>query len=153
MKKLYIKETLQLNSLNDLIHDEYLNLDDLKYDREKDIVDLPFWRIFHYYNPPRIIKRGLLSKIGEVDVLRCNLQIKNVQKYDVFDNSRIGTYSFNGVQYDPNSKVLKFITNEDCNIDIAINNIQIEYVELEYRGKARIRYWIFGESTDSKIYD
>ena|SRR3989338_7069882 len=152
MKNLHINDIAQLNSLNDVIHDEYFCLDDIKQD--KNILEIPFRRIFHGNNPPRIVKRGLLSKVGEVDVLRCILKVNNVEKYDFsFDKSRIGTYSFNAVQYNSESKVLTFHANEACDLNITISAISIEYVEIEYRGTARIRYWIFGESSNSKIYE
>lgn len=151
MKNLFFNGTSELNSLNDVIHDEYFCLNDVKQD--KNTLEVPFRRIFHYYNPPQIIKRGLLSKIGEIDVLRCALTINNVEKYEVVDRSRIGTYSFNAVEYDDKSRMLKFHTSEDCDLNVAVSGISIEYREIEYRGKARIRYWLFGESNDSKVYE
>jgi hypothetical protein len=151
MKNLSLNDISQLNSLNDLIHDEYFCLDEIKQDNGT--LEIPFRRIFHYYNPPRIIKRGILSKVGEVDCLRCVLKVYNVQKYEVTDKSKIGTYSFNEVEYNSELRILKFHANEACDLNVTISAVSIEYREIEYRGKARIKYWIFGESNDSKVYE
>ncbi|MBF0216871.1 MAG: hypothetical protein HQL30_07765 [Candidatus Omnitrophica bacterium] len=151
MKILNFNDASQLNPLNDLIHDEYFSLDEVKKDGSA--LEIPFRRIFHYYSSPRIIKRGLLSEVGEVDCLRCVLKISNVQKYEVIDKSGIGTYSFDGAEYDPASRILRFLAHQSCEINVTISAIAVEYREIEYRGKAHIRYWIFGESNDSKVYE
>jgi hypothetical protein len=153
MQKLCVSDASQLDSINGLIHDEHFDLNDIKYDKEKHYIEIPFRRIFHYHSPPHIIKRRLIYKIGEVDVLRCILRIDNVQKYEAIDKSQIGTYSFNVVQYNPDSKVMKFECNENCDLNITISDIAIEYNEIEYRGKARITYGWFWENNDSKVYE
>lgn len=52
MGNLRINDIAQLNSLSDVIHDEYLRLDDIKHDGGKGVLEIPFRRIFHYYDPP-----------------------------------------------------------------------------------------------------
>ena len=151
MQNLIIKSSSEIDSVNRLIHDELVSLDDIKY--ENNTLEIPFRRMFHYTKPPRIIKRGLFSKIGEVDLLRCLLRIKKVRKYEIMDKSNIGTYSFDGIESFPDSKNLRVILHEGCVINISVDDISIEYSELEFKGKARITYGLFWEGSDSKIYE
>lgn len=143
----------QIDWINEVIHDEYFDLDDVKHEGHRNTLTIPFRRIFHYHSPPQIIKCRILWKIGEVDVLRCLLQIGDVQKYEVIDKSRIGTFSFDGLEYDKGSNRITIFAHEDCRIEIDVSGLFITYTELEYRGKARITYGLFWESATGKVYE
>ncbi|OGC05277.1 hypothetical protein A3H09_01935 [Candidatus Falkowbacteria bacterium RIFCSPLOWO2_12_FULL_45_13] len=153
MQKIQISDISKLSAVNDVLHDEYFDLDDIKHDKDRSMIEIPFRRIFHYHSPPRIIKWRIFWKIGEVDVLRCLLQIASAKKYKVIDKSRIGTFSFNGLEYDQKSNRITIITHEDCRMEINVSDLLIEYTELEYRGKARITYGLFWESSSGKVYE
>ncbi|MBI4354320.1 MAG: hypothetical protein HY595_03705 [Candidatus Omnitrophica bacterium] len=153
MQKLDIVDPLKLDSLNDVIHDEYFKLEDIIYDKEGGVVEIPFRRIFHYHQPPRIIQRRWFWKVGEVDALRCLLRISHVQQYEVADQSRIGTYSFDAVEHASDSNLLIFTCCQDCELRLTVSHLAIEYREIEYRGKARITYYPFGDSNDARIYE
>ena len=151
MQNLNIKSSDEVVSLNQFLHDEHVVLSDIKYD--SNTLEIPFRRMFHYNTPPRIIKNYLLYKIGEVDLLRCRLRIHKVKKYEIRDKAKIGDYSFDGIEYDLSQRSLKIVLHEDCIINIDVDDILIEYSELEFKGKGRITYGLFWESSDSKIYE
>ena len=153
MQKLHFADIEQLGSLNDLIHDEYFELDDITYNKERGLVEIPFRRIFHGQQPLRIIRRKWFSRVGEVDVLRCFLRVGEVQHYEVIDKAKIGIDSFNTVEYVPVSNSLIFECCVGCELRLTVSRLSIEYVEVEYRGKARITYGLFWESNDGTVYE
>ena len=84
-------------------------------------------------------------------MLRCLIRIGHVEQFDIIDKSQIGTYSFNVVEHVAGSNSLTFECCEECKLRLTISGLSIEYREVEYRGKARITYHLFGESNDSTV--
>jgi len=150
--KFAIKTPDEFNHLLDYIHDEFFEVEDIKYDETKKILEIPYRRIFHN-GPSRVIRNWIIFKTIEVDVLRCLLKIRNVERYEITDKAHIGAYSFNDLKYDKESKQLIFECCEPCEIRVKISAINIEYEELEYRSKAKITQGFPWDSNNSRIYD
>lgn len=150
--KLTIKNPDEISRLLDYLHDEFFEIEDIKYDETKRILKIPYRRIFHN-GPSRVIRNWIIGRTIEVDVLRCLLRIKNTEKYEITDEAHIGVYSFNSLKYNKESKQLIFTCCEPCELRVNISEINIEYEELEYRSKARITQGFCWDSNSSKIYD
>jgi len=139
-----------LESIVGLIHDEFFDLDDVSFTKDEGIVSIPYCRMFHGHLGRRI-RNWLIYRTFEVDVIRSILTIHNVKEYTFDDRSHIGSYSFNTVSYD--SRILLIKCNEDLDLRLFVSEVEIESLDLEVKGKARISKLFFVESYTGKVYD
>ncbi|OGP61762.1 MAG: hypothetical protein A2169_14650 [Deltaproteobacteria bacterium RBG_13_47_9] len=143
----------EINNLIDLIHDEYFEVDNIKYDREQGIVEIPYRRIFHD-GPRRTVHNWLLYKVQEVDVIRAKMRILHIEEFEVNDPDQIGTYCFNDVDYDHNRSTLLLDSNTKLELRMKVSKLFIGSQDLEIRGKSRIGFlFLFFESTTGRVYD
>ena len=147
---LVVRSADDIESLVDLIHDEYFDLCDLSFSEDQGAVTIPYRRIFHGH-PGRIIRNRLICRTYEVDVVRSVLTIRNVDEYTVEDRSHIGTYSFNTLSYDKGAVLIRCC--EDLDLRMVVSGIDIESRDLEIRGKARITHGLFWMSDTGKVYE
>ena len=147
---LRVTSASQLEELNSLIHDEYFDLDDVRFHKDQKIVEIPYRRIFHD-GPSRLIRSWFIFKTVEVDVIRALLTIRNVEEYTFKDSAGIGTFSFNTISHD--GTTLLFECCEPLELRIVVSQIDIESRDIETRSKARITHGLFWSSSSSKIYD
>lgn len=140
----------ELETLEGLIHDEYFDLDKVNYFKEKNILEIPYRRIFHG-GPSRTLKSGIITRVVEVDVVRAILIIHHVNEYIVQDSAHIGTYSFNTVSYDGHN--LKIVCNESLELRVTTSKLLIQSRYLEMRGKAKIKHGLFWNSNTSDVYE
>ena len=140
----------ELGPLIGLIHDEYFDLDDVSFFKDRGLVTIPYRRIFHGHTG-RMIRNWLICRTYEVDVIRSVLTIRNVEEYTFDNRSHIGTYSFNTVSHDKGALLIKCC--EDLDFRMVVSKIEIESRDLEIRGKARITRGLFWSSNISKVYD
>lgn len=143
----------ELEKLNGYIHDEYFELPEVVFNEESREVIIPFRRIFHEGKECKI-RSGFFTNTYEKDVLRAEIKLYNVCEFEVKDNSKIETYSFNELSYDPSKKRIDFICCEDCRLSLSVTELNVEYRELEFKGRARItRGPLFIESSGPRVYD
>jgi hypothetical protein len=149
-KPLVVTNDDDLDSLTGLIHDEFFCLDDVTFSSDQGMVTIQYRRIFHGH-PGRMIRNWLIAQTYEVDVIRSQLTIRNVEDYSVEDKSHIGTYSFNKVYY--SNSVLMFRINEDLDLKMVVPKLEIESRDLEVRGKVRITHGFLWSSYTSSVYE
>lgn len=147
---LVITNTEQLDELIGLIHDEYFELDGISYQRNLKVVQIPYRRIFHE-GQRRLIKKRLLYKAFEVDVVRSLITVRNVEDYTFKDRARIGTYSFNIVSYHNN--YLQFECTPDLELNMKVSGIEIESSDIEVKGKSKLTEGLFWSSETGAVYD
>lgn len=147
---LVITSTDHLDELIDLMHDEFFELNDVKHDKDKQSIEIPYRRRFHK-GPFRIIRKFIGIKRIEVELIRSLLIIKNVKDYHYDDRSRIGTYSFNTIKYHDNN--LQIICCEDLELNIVVSGIEIESRDIEVKGKSRVTKGWFWESYTGQVYE
>jgi hypothetical protein len=127
-----------LSQLDGLLHDEYVDLEEISYDEAGGILDIPFRRIWHN-GRRRIIKNRFFYRIEEIDILRGSLRFLNVISFHVNDPERIGRYTFNYFRYDDVRELITVYCDPNCELSIGVHGIHAQYRELEYRGKSRIK--------------
>lgn len=147
---LRITEARQLEDLNGLIHDEFFELDDVRFQKDRKIVEIPYRRIF-YDGPRRLVRNWFIFKTVEVDVIRALLTVRNVQEYTYKDSARIGTFSFNTVTYD--GTVLLFECCEPLQLRMFVSKLDVESQDTGVRGKARITQGFLWDSYSGKVYE
>ena len=139
-----------LDSVIDLIHDEYFELDDVSFSKDQGVVTIPYRRIFHG-NPGRLIRNWLICRTYELDVIRSILTVRNVREYEVDDRSHIGAYSFNTMSYDNRSLLIKCC--EDCGLRMVTHKLEIESRDVEVKGKSRVTQGFLWESNTGHVYE
>ncbi|MFC1736160.1 hypothetical protein ACFL1X_08585 [Candidatus Hydrogenedentota bacterium] len=152
MKILSFASTEEFDQLLGLIHDENFELDQVRYDANQELVEIPYRRIFHE-GPSRTIKNRWIYRVVEIDVLRNILRVRNVKNLEIVDKARIGCYSFNYLKYGETTGELVFECCEPCQLRLMVSDIDMENEELGYRGKARIVQGLFWDANTNKVYD
>lgn len=147
---LVVTSTEGLDKLIGQVHDEFFILDDIKYDKDQQIVEIPYRRMFHG-GPYRIIRNILGIKRIEIELIRSLLIIRNVKDYYYNDRSKIGTYSFNTIEYDGTN--LRIICCEDLELNMVVSEIKIESHDIAVRGKTRLTKGWFWESSTGRVYE
>ena len=147
---LIITNTEHLDELIGLMHDEYFNLNDIKHIRDQQLVEIPYRRMFHG-GPCRVIRKIFGIKRIEVELIRSLLIIRNVKDYSYDDRARIGTYSFNTIEYNNNN--LQIICCEDLELNMVVSGLEIESHDIAVKGKTRITKGWFWDSYTGEVYE
>ena len=147
---LVITKAGQLDKLIGLIHDEYFELDDISYQNNDKVLQIPYRRIFHD-GPRRLIRNLLLWKTFEVDVIRSVITVKNVDDYIFKDSAKIGRYSFNAVSYEKD--YLQFDCEPDLKLRMKVSGIEIESRDVEVKGKSKYTEGLFWSCETGRVYD
>jgi hypothetical protein len=142
LKLLRVTTLEQINNLNDLIHDEWFDVDQIQYDPKNKKVMLPYRRKFHN-GPEKTIRNWLIYKLKEKDVVRSELRIHNVINFQIDDQAQLGRYTFNVAEYDPKISKLLIHCDPSLKIQFEVTELQIESEDLEIKGRARTSY-LFG---------
>jgi len=151
MKNIKITDLNQFNSLLDLIHDEYFDVDDIIYNKDENLLTIPYRRIYHNGKRKNILDL-LIYRREEVDIIRSKLVIKNVTKFTIYDTAEIGTYTFNKTIYKDGN--LEIICEPNLSIIMEITEIDIDSNDIEIKGKSRIGTFLFVcDSSTGKIYE
>ena len=140
--KLTVTRSEEIKLLLDLVHDEFFELDDIAYDSEKKILDIPFARCFHWQNY-RKVREWLLWRVYEVSVLRCLLRVHAVSEYKLLDSEKVGRYDFNLIRFYDGPSVIEFETCIPLKFTAKVSELRLEYFEIGYSGKARVSFgWL-----------
>lgn len=142
LKSLKITSLEQINDLNDLIHDEWFDVEQFHYDSENKKVILPYRRKFHD-GPEKIIRSRLIYTLKEKDVISSQIQIHNVTKFEIEDQAQLGRYTFNVAEYDPPKSKIVFHCEPNLKIQIDVSELHVESEDIEVIGRAKISY-LFG---------
>lgn len=142
LKTLKVKSPDQINDLNHLIHDEWFDIEHIQIDTENKKVILPYRRKFHS-GPRKTVRNWLIYTLKEMDVIKSELRIHNVNDCKVKDDAKIGRYTFNIAEYDVIKSIVLIHCEPDLRIKIDVSDLQIESEDIELAGKAKISY-LFG---------
>jgi hypothetical protein len=152
-KSLVVTDPRQLDELLCTIHDEFFELDEVRYDRDRAMLDIPYRRVFHD-GPARTVRQWIIYTVREKDVIRSRFRIHNVEEYEEQDIARINTYSFNTLKYDPDTSEITVWCDPKLRLRVRVSEFKIESQDLEVNGKSRISYLFFViESYSGKVYD
>lgn len=151
-ERMVVTDMAECEDLLCIIHDEFFDVDDIRYDSDTGTVDIPFGRVFHDENAT-VVKSGFFRRIYEVPVLRCVLRIGNVTDFALEDTQKMGTYDFNVIDYNKASGKLTIKTGIPLKLFMTVTALHLEYFELDFKGKARITEGLFLQSGPRFIED
>lgn len=139
-----------LHQIADRLHDEYFDLDLVRYDATAGILEIPFRRIFHG-GPCRVLKRRILYRVVEVDVLRCVLRFSNVVSYEAEERTGTGTCSLNTMRYDAAERSVVLECDPDCTMRVGVQRLGATYREIGFRGRSQIVQGLFWDSSSAEV--
>ena len=142
LKRLKVETPEHFNDLNDLIHDEWFDVDQIKFDQKNKKVILPYRRKFHA-GPAKTIRNMLIYTIKEKDVIRSELRIHNVIDYKISDPEQLGRYTFNVAEYDSSDSKLVIYGVPNLKIHFIVSDLLIKSEDIKISGKTKISY-LFG---------
>jgi hypothetical protein len=110
-----IKNPKELKTIVDVIHDWWFDLDKIRFDPDTSTLSIPFSEQIDddHKTESKNTKENLL------------LQIKHVQKYQINDTEKIGTYDFNEIEYDEDKNRLNITTGVPLGFEIYISGFEI----------------------------
>ena len=135
------------NKLDELLHDEWFNIESVKYSSDEKMLTIPFAKV--QYEERRIISNYLIYRKYVAPLTRGYLHIHDVKVYEVIDKSKIGTYSFDKVTF-PSDNSIQITTGQDLIITASGESLKI-YVDMtdEVVGKQEFSYFLCLESENS----
>lgn len=145
-RKFRIANPAGIGGLLDLIHDEEVEVEKVVYDSKLRVVTIPFRRIFHG-GPERVVRKTLFSSKREVGVLCVVIRIKHVTAAKTIDTERIGTYTFEEVAFETSGSQLVFKACPKLELRFSVSNLEIEYEETGFAGKALITDGLFWQKS------
>lgn len=152
-KSLTVTNPRQLDELLCMIHDEFFELDEVRFHREQGVLDISYRRVFHD-GPARTVRQWVIYTVKEKDVIRSRFRIHNVEEFTVQDKARINTYSFNTLEYNPDISEITVWCDPELRLRVRVSEFKIESQDLEVNGKSRISYLFFVvESYSGRVYD
>ena len=142
LKRVAVTSAAGLSELTGLIHDEAFEVAEVAFDSKLGVVTIPFRRIFHG-GPERVVRKTIFSRKREVEVLRAVIHIKHVTDAKTIDTEKIGTYTFEEVDFKTATSQLVFKACPKLELRFRVSSVEIEYEETQFAGKALITDGLF----------
>lgn len=140
-----------LAQVEDLLHDETLDLDGIEHNVATQSVTIPVRRQFHGA-PERIIDSGLFWKTYEKEWMRSRVTIGCVRSWKPEHDQGINSYTFCSWRFSEGHMVIE--CNEALVLSFEIERIDVEVEDLGFKGKARIKRGPMGvETSCSTVHD
>ena len=143
-----VRETLTcknyscLDSINDVIHDSWFDVNDINYDRHKGEVVFYFEIKERSLASSAAIKKSVLNKYID-SITPAMLLFKNVEEFTIVDSERVGLYDFNRILGDSSARLLIVETGIPITINIKVSDmdVRIEFADKKLAGGAYYRPW------------
>jgi hypothetical protein len=139
-----------IDSFSSLIHDQFFELPEVEFDWCERTVTIPYRRLYRQ-GPEHVIKKGLLSRLIEVPVIRAQIIVRGVTDYRADDRERIETYFLCDVSY--NRPELVFKCEPNLTLHMKVEKLGIEHRDLELRGRAHIRVGFWGDAFNGTVLE
>ena len=132
-KFLRINDPDELDSVHDLIHDCYFDVDDIAFDPLTSVLSFRFRRL-----PKRHPWwRDFLTTSKMSPTIECYLRIYDVESYSINDKERVGTYDFNVLHYESSRRCITVLTGTPIDIQIVVRNFGISVEETDNAFESR----------------
>lgn len=140
-----------LNIISGLLHDEYFDLDGVRFDRDAEAAEIPVRRQFHS-GPERLIKKGLVFNIYEKEWMRSLVTIRTVRSWEALKDQGIGSYSFCTWHF--SEGIIEVKCNEALVLKFHVDDLDVNVANVGFQGKARIKRGPWGmDSFTGRIHE
>ncbi|MDP2939496.1 MAG: hypothetical protein Q8O13_05420 [Candidatus Omnitrophota bacterium] len=113
----------EINKIVGLIHDEWFEKDDVKFNASLASLEIKLKR--ENQADKRIIKRILFMKKLSVPIVESILRISNVDHYQIEDTANIGRYDFNEIKYDVMGKIVSITSGFPLIINAKVKKFEV----------------------------
>ncbi len=134
-KFIKINDADELDSVHDLIHDCFFDVDDIVFDPPTSVLSIRFRR--RVSQKKGFSWRDFISTSGDSPAIESFLRILHVESYSIKDTEKVGSYDFNVLDYNPMSRLLVVRTNIPIDIRIAVREFEISVEETDNMFESR----------------
>ena len=133
--KIRINNVEQISKILDVIHDQWFDLNELKFKKEEGVVEIPFQRELE--KKSKLQKHFLFFKKRLTPITLHVLRIYNAQNYSVVDSEKVGKYDFNEIFYNLSQKkvIVKCGVPLVITIEVDLFDIEVEAYEVPIKMK------------------
>ena len=126
---LTVTRAAELKRLDDWIHDEFFELNEVNYDSKSSTLSIPFER--EVLEEGQIIKRLFFLRKTRTPKRVFVLNIRNVTSYEIEDTEQIGNYDFESIDFNENSSQIVIKTNIPLIFRVTVRRLEIELLSLQ----------------------
>jgi hypothetical protein len=121
------RSVTQLAQLNQFIHDQWFDTNDISFDEGTAVVTIRFTRPV----PERERRIGRAGPLHKVEVHYCEsfLRIHHARRWHVEDRQRIGRYDLNEVLYDATVKTVRITTGVPISLLAEVDELEVSVEE------------------------
>jgi hypothetical protein len=118
-----VTEEQNLRAVVEVLHDQRFELESLAYAPEEATLRLAFEKEERAQVSQRWYQ--LLYSRWSVPLVEYIVEVRRVLSLEVTDHARIGSYTFNTLQYDASARELRIVACESLEIEIAVEGLDI----------------------------
>ena len=133
---LHANDAASLARIEDILHDEMFDFNQLSFDPDAHVVVIPVRRQLHS-GPERLIHDGWLVRTYEKDWIGGHLTLRKVRSWKAQKDQHFGVYSFCTFRYAKG--ILKIAACEALVLRFELDGIDLEYAETGVAGKAHVK--------------
>lgn len=124
-----------IHLINALLHDESAEIDDMNFDCEKRVLNIPVRRQIHSSDEV-LIQSSKGSSVFAAYWTETNVIVRHVESYELQKDQGLMCYTFNNWAYSKN--LLTIVFNESLVINIKVENLDIKIQDIGSRWQSTI---------------
>lgn len=124
-----VEDIRDLDSVTDLIHDRWFDLDSLTLDSSTSVLEIKFEK--EHPEQKMTKRRFLIVKLASIPVTEALLRIHFVKSYHVTDDAKVGRYDFNRLSYRRELQELSVVTGIPLDLRIIVSQLRVEVIDTE----------------------
>lgn len=142
VKSISINDPKQLPRIDDLIHDFWFDVSNIKFDANTSILSVEFER--EVKDKSTVVQKTWFVTKLEVPLVQCFLNFHHVESYKINDTERVGRYDFTSLEYNPDLRSISINTGTPIGIEIKVRDFEVSVVETSQSKGVKIVKSIFG---------
>ncbi|MBL1212825.1 MAG: hypothetical protein HND52_05635 [Ignavibacteriae bacterium] len=121
--RIEIQNSKSINLINDVIHDQWFNIHDIKLDDLNEIITIKF----NYEDRinSRIIYKFLILKKVKIPIRKYYLKINNVKLVELDDTEKVELYDFNAINFQEEESRIKITTGIPLRFELVVDKFKI----------------------------
>jgi len=122
-----ITDPCHLPDVLDIIHDQWFEVQDIRFDEDHALVLIPFDRVED--TPPKKLLSFGRSSVS--DTVPWVLEIRQAKRFDLHDTEQVGLYDFNEILYEPEKQLITITTGIplDFTVEVSAFDLSVRKVK------------------------
>jgi hypothetical protein len=127
VKSISINDRIQIPIIDDVIHDAWFDVSNIKFDSNTSVLSIEFERELR--EESTVVEKNWIMEKIEVPLVRCFLNIFHVESYKIDDTERVGYYDFTTLEYNSDLGCISIITGTPIGIEIKVRDFEVSVIE------------------------